>query len=214
MLERKRRNRLISGLSIGVIVRLSSLEERRISIADVLDDFKSNPCIKQAIRNTTLKEYSGHLIPEGGMNAIPELYGNGILVVGDAAGFLLSTGLTLQGMNFAIASGLAAAEAVQTARKKRDFTRKGLACYRSLLEDRFVLKEMKAFRHAVDLQANPRLYELYPSLACGLSKKVFQVSDNPKKKIFSLLRAEMKGEISLWRLVKDIIQMGRALVWP
>ena len=89
-----------------------------------------------------------------------------------------------------------------------------MACYRSLLEDRFVLKEMKAFRHAVDLQANPRLYELYPSLACGLSKKVFQVSGNPKKKIFSLLRAEMKGEISLWRLVKDIIQMGRALVWP
>jgi electron transfer flavoprotein-quinone oxidoreductase len=203
-----------SSLSLGVVVRLSSLEERRISIADVLDDFKNNPSIGPAIRHATLKEYSGHLIPEGGINAMPELYGNGILVAGDAAGLLLSTGLTLQGMNFAIASGLAAAEAVQTARQKGGFSRKGLACYRDLLEDSFVLKEMKTFRHAVDLQANSRLYGLYPSLVCGVSKKVFQVTGHPKRKILSLFRGEMKGKISLWRLVKDIVQMGRALVWP
>ena len=35
-----------------------------------------------------------------------------------------------------------------------------------------------------------------------------------KKKILSLVRAEMKGKISPWRLAKDIIQAGRALIWP
>jgi electron transfer flavoprotein-quinone oxidoreductase len=203
-----------SSLSLGVVVRLSSLEERRISIAEVLEDFKSHPHIKPAIKDATLKEYSGHLIPEEGINMVPELCGDGILVAGDAAGFLLSTGLTLQGMNFAIASGFAAAQAIQIARQKGDFSRKGLACYKSLLEDSFVLKELKTFRHASGFQANPRIYDLYPSLVCGISKRLFQVTGHPKKKILSLLRAEMKGKISLWRLAKDIIQAGRALIWP
>jgi electron transfer flavoprotein-quinone oxidoreductase len=203
-----------ASLSLGVVVRMSSLQERRISIAEVLDDFKSHPHIKPIIRDTILKEYSGHLIPEEGLNMVPELCGNGLLVAGDAAGFLLSTGFTLQGMNFAIASGYAAAEAIKTARQKGDFTRKGLACYKDLLKKSFVLKDLKTFRHAPGFQANPRIYELYPSLVCGVSRRLFQATGQPKKKIFSLFRAEMKGKISPWRLIKDIIQAGRALIWP
>ncbi len=135
-----------ASLSLGVVVRMNSLQERKISIAEVLDDFKSHPHIKPIISDAVLKEYSGHLIPEEGLNMVPELYGNGLLVAGDAAGFLLSTGLTLQGMNFAIASGYAAAEAIKTARQKGDFTIKGLACYKDLLEKSFVLKDLKTFR--------------------------------------------------------------------
>jgi electron transfer flavoprotein-quinone oxidoreductase len=203
-----------SSLSLGVVVGLGSLQERRISIAEVLDDFKGHPHIKRVIRDTTLKEYSGHLIPEEGINMVPELCGNGLLVVGDAAGFLVSTGLTLQGMNFAIASGFAAAQALKIARQKGDFSKKGLAYYQKLLEEDFVLNDLKTFRHAPGFLANPHLYELYPSLVCGVSSKIFQVSGHPRKKIFSLIRAEMKGKISPWRLAKDIIQAGRALVWP
>jgi electron transfer flavoprotein-quinone oxidoreductase len=203
-----------SSLSLGVVTRLSALQERQISIADVLEDFKSHPFIKHALKGTTLKEYSGHLIPEEGIKMVPQLYTDGMLVVGDAAGFLLSTGLTLQGMNFAIASGYAAAEAIKMAGQKGDFSRKGLACYQDLLEASFVLKDLKKFRHAPGFQANPRLYELYPSLVCGVSRGLFQVTGKPKKKILSLVRAEMKGKVSPWQLARDIIQAGRALLWP
>jgi len=203
-----------ASLSLGVVVRLNALQERKISITEVLDDFKSHPHIKPAIKDAVLKEYSGHLIPEEGINMVPELCGNGLLVVGDAAGFLLSTGLTLQGMNFAIASGFAAAQALKMAKQKGDFSKKGLVGYKRLLEESFVLKDLKTFRRAPGFQANPRIYELYPSLVCGISKSMSQVTGQPKKKILSLLRAEMKGKISPWRLVKDIIQAGRALIWP
>jgi electron transfer flavoprotein-quinone oxidoreductase len=203
-----------ASLSLGVVIRLSSLQERKISIADVLEDFKNHPHIKSVLKGTILKEYSGHLIPEEGLRMVPALCGSGLLVAGDAAGFLLSTGLTLQGMNFAIASGYTAAEAIKIARQKGDFSRKGLACYRDLLEKSFVLQELKTFRRAPGFQANPRIYELYPSLVCGVSRRLFQVTGKPKKKILSLLRAEMKGKISPWRLAKDVIQAGRALIWP
>ncbi len=203
-----------SSLSLGMVVTLNSLQEKQISIAELLDDFKNNPCIKPVIKDAVLKEYSGHLIPEAGMNMVPELCGNGILVAGDAAGFLVSTGLTLQGMNFAIASGYAAAQAVIEANHKGDFSRKGLSCYRNLLEDSFVLKDLKTFRHAPGFLENPRIYGVYPSLVCGISRRLFRVDGQPRKKILSLVREEMKGKISLCRLIKDIIQAGRALIWP
>jgi electron transfer flavoprotein-quinone oxidoreductase len=203
-----------SSLSLGMVVRLDSLREKRVSIVNLLDDFKDNPCIKPSIKDAVLKEYSGHLIPEAGMNMVPELCGHGVLVAGDAAGFLVSTGLTLQGMNFAIASGYAAAQAVIEAGRKGDFSRKGLSGYKNLLEDSFVLKDLKTFRYAPGFQENPRIYGLYPSLVCGISRRIFRVDGLPKKKILSLARQEMKGKISLWRLAKDIIQAGRALIWP
>jgi electron transfer flavoprotein-quinone oxidoreductase len=204
-----------ASLSLGVVVRLSSLAERRVSIADVLEEFKGHPDIERSIEGATLKEYSGHLIPEAGLEMVPELCDNGLLVAGDAAGFLVSTGLTLQGMNFAIASGYFAARTVLAAGEKGDFSKQSLASYKTRLEESFVLKDMRTFRHTPALLANPRLYELYPRLVCGTARRVFQMSGQPQQKICHLLRAEMKSKkLSLFQFIKDIIQAGRALLWP
>lgn len=34
-----------------------------------------------------MKEYSAHLLPEGGIQALPQIYGDGWMIVGDSAGF-------------------------------------------------------------------------------------------------------------------------------
>lgn len=203
-----------SSLSLGMVVRLSSLQEKQTSIADLLDEFKNHPAVRPLIKDAVLKEYSGHLIPEAGLAMLPELAGNGLLITGDAAGFLVSTGLTLQGMNFAIASGYAAGHAVIEAGKAGDFSRRGLAGYRRRLEESFVLKDMQTFRHAPSFQDNPNIYGLYPALACGIARRIFRVDGQPRKKILSLVREEMKGKISLWQVIKDMLQAGRALLWP
>ncbi len=119
-----------------------------MSIADLLDHFKTQPFIENKIKNAVLKEYAGHLIPEGGFKSLPKLYGKGVLFAGDAAGFVCSTGLTLEGMNFAIASGLATARTVIRAREKGDFSEGPLAYYQDLLEKSFVLKDLKTFQRA------------------------------------------------------------------
>jgi electron transfer flavoprotein-quinone oxidoreductase len=202
-----------ASLSVGVVAKLSALQERKISIADLIEIFKIQPSVKRAIRGATLKEYSGHLIPEFGINKVPQLYGNGILLAGDAAGFVLSTGLTLEGMNFAIASGFAAAETAKMAKESGDFSKKGLAHYKKSLEKNFVLKDLKAFRHMPDLLANPSIYKVYPSLACGVARRIYAVTGQPRKKIMSIIREEMKGKISIWRFIKDMIKIWRTLVW-
>jgi electron transfer flavoprotein-quinone oxidoreductase len=202
-----------SSLSIGVVAKLSDIQRKKISIADLLEHFKTQPLIENKIKKATLKEYSGHLIPEGGLKTLPKLYGNGILFTGDAAGFICSTGLTLEGMNFAIASGLAAAQTVIRAKEKKDFSERQMAYYQQLLEKSFVLKDLKTFCRAPDFLSNPRLYQFYPSLACEIANRIYRVNGEPKKNILSVVREETKGKIPMGRLIKDFIQGVRALIW-
>lgn len=201
-----------ASLSLGLVVSLKGLQEKKISVVELLESFKKHPKIKELIKDATLKEYSGHMIPEGGLSMVPRLYGGGILLTGDATGLVCSTGITLEGMNFAIASGVAAAETVKEAKGRGDYSQKSLAHYQSRLEESFVLQDLRHFRRAPDFLANPRLYQIYPEVACKLARRFFQVDGQPKKKLLHLVREETKGKVSLWQLVRDGIQAIRAML--
>jgi len=201
-----------TSLSLGIVARLKVLEEKKISIAELLESFKKHPYIKELIKDAVLREYSGHMLPEAGLGMVPKLYGDGILLAGDAAALLNSTGITVEGMNFAVASGFAAAETVKKARDRGDYSRKSLAHYQTLLDESFVLQDLKGFQRASHLFDNPRLYQLYPEIACEMAERVFRVNGQPRKKFISLGREVIKGRISLWQLLKDGIKAGRALL--
>src|SRR6266446_10011224 len=102
-------------LSIGIVTQISSLAEKRIKAYDLLDQFKHHPAVAPLVRDSVTLEYSAHMIPEGGWAMLPQLSRAGLMVVGDAAGFVFAEGILLEGMNFAIASGLAAAETIKQA---------------------------------------------------------------------------------------------------
>lgn len=202
-----------NSLSIGVVARLSSLERQKESISEVLEVFKAHPIVRPLIADGILKEYSGHLIPEGGLKTSPRLFGDGVLVVGDAARFLWSTGLTLQGMNFAIASGFAAAEAIQKARERNDYSEKSLAQYPSFLEKSFVLPTLKEFKKTPGFMENPRIYTIYPSIMCGVMRKILKGGDHPRKKFLKVAISEIRAKSTLRSLIADLISGGRALLW-
>ena len=142
---------------------------------------------------------------------MPNLHANGLLVAGDAAAFVLGTGLILEGANFAIASGLAAAEAVIHAKQKADFSAKSLAYYQDLLEQSFVLKDLKTYRKAPHFLENPRIYSSYPELACDLAERIFTNDGKPREKTWQLLREAMKDRVSWRQLICDLMQARRAI---
>ena len=142
---------------------------------------------------------------------MPALYTDGFLVAGDAASFVQATGLTLEGANFAIASGVAAAEIVIRAKKIGDFSRKSLSSYPKLLKQSFVLKDLKTFKKAPHFLENPRIYKQYPELACDLAEKIFTNDGRPRKKIWKLLRESKNRKISFWQIVRDLMRMKGAL---
>lgn len=201
-----------STLSIGVVAKLAALEKRQLSIADLLAQFKARPIVKRAGKDAIIKEYSGHLVPEAGIRMVPQLYGNGVLVVGDAAGFVCSNGVTLQGMNLAMASGYAAATAVIAAKENRDYTANQLAVYERELKKDVVLKDMETYHRFPALLSNPNIYKRYPEMVCRMARGIYRVDEHPRKKLGQIFRTEAKGDISSWHLMKDLIQVGRAFL--
>ncbi|HET9918746.1 MAG TPA: FAD-dependent oxidoreductase, partial [Ktedonobacteraceae bacterium] len=113
-------------LSIGVVTQIASLAEKRVRAYDLLDQFKQHPAVAPLVRDAVTLEYSAHMIPESGWAMMPKLSRAGMLVVGDAAGFVFAAGMFLEGMNFAIASGLAAAAAAQEAHAQGDYSARSM----------------------------------------------------------------------------------------
>jgi electron transfer flavoprotein-quinone oxidoreductase len=142
---------------------------------------------------------------------MPGLYANGFLVAGDAAALVIGTGLILEGANFAIASGIAAAETVMKAKEKNDFSAGSLAYYQKLLEKSFVLKDLKTFKKAPHFLENQRIYTIYPEFACNLAEKLFASDGKPRKRAWHILTESMKGRVSLSQVAQDIIKAKEAI---
>lgn len=198
-------------VSLGVVVQLKGLMESNLKSAELLDGFKEHPYIAPLIKGGTTVEYSAHLIPAAGLKMMPRLYGEGVLVAGDAAALVLGTGRALEGINFAIASGIAAAETVKMAKEEGDYSRESLSIYRNLLAQTFVLQDLETFKGAPHFLDNPRLYTTYPDLICGLAEKIFTVDGKPKKKVSQLVREGLKGKVSLRHLIRDGISGARSI---
>lgn len=107
-------------LSLGIVIGIDALtEDNRHNAPELLDRFKQRPEIARLIKNGETIEYSAHAIPEGGAKAMPRLYGDGILVAGDAAGLSMNIGITVRGMEYAMASGFYAAQDCNTSQRKK-----------------------------------------------------------------------------------------------
>src|SRR5438270_10512837 len=198
-------------LSIGVITQIASLAEKRLKAYDLLDQFKQHPAVAPLVRDSVTLEYSAHMIPEAGWAMLPRLSQGGLLVVGDAAGFVFAAGLFLEGMNFAIASGLAAAETIKQAHAECDFSALSLSRYRKRLEESFVLHDLKKYRHAPAFVNNERLQNLYPELLCQAAENVFRSNGTPRDKIGRTVMKTMRGKVPLRTLLRDGWQAARAL---
>lgn len=78
----------LESISVGIGCIMSDFAESGMTPYGLLEAFKNHPSIKPLLANSECKEYAAHLIPEGGYKSIPELYGDGWMIVGDAGQFV------------------------------------------------------------------------------------------------------------------------------
>jgi electron transfer flavoprotein-quinone oxidoreductase len=128
-----------------------------------------------------VKEYSAHVIPEAGLSMMPKMTGDGILVAGDAAAMCLAAGIWLEGVNFAMASGIYAGEAAVESLASGDQSATGLGGYERRLNDTFVLRDHKKLRRAPALVLSDRVQHMYPEMIANTVERMFRV-DNPAPK--------------------------------
>ena len=203
-----------NSLSLGVLGQLSSLIEHKKRPYDLLETFKAHPAVAPLVRGGTLREYSAHLIPESGWSMLPKLFGNGMMVAGDAAAFCLATGIYIEGINYAMQSGLAAGETAIQACERQEFSRYTLSNYMEYLRRRNVLTDFQAYRHAPNFINGERLQNLYPELAALSSEALFRVDGNRKQKLLPLYWRTLRQVGAKPRhVLQDMYHVARAYLW-
>lgn len=188
-------------ISLGIVFGLHNIEKTGKSIPQMLEDFKNHPTVKPLVNGGECVEYSAHVVPEGGYNMLPKMVGNGVLLAGDAAGLCLNVGYTVRGMDLAIASGEAAANAIIAAKEKNDFSEAGLSGYTKALDESFVMKDMKLYQNLPEFLDNERMFNKYPEMVTGIMRDVFTIN-GPSQPLRNVIMPHLK-KVGLMNLLKD-----------
>jgi electron transfer flavoprotein-quinone oxidoreductase len=197
-------------ISVGIGCMVGDLAESRVTPYSLLDAFKAHPSIRPLLAGSEVKEYAAHLIPEGGLRAMPEICGDGWVVAGDAAHLVNS--VHREGSNLAMTSGRIAGETVVWLKRRREpCTAANLKEYRRRLEASFVMKDMRKYRDIPGmLHGNRQILDLYPRLMSRAAQIWLRVDGTDKRtkegQIIGVLR---KGRGFLG-LLGDAVRLARA----
>jgi electron transfer flavoprotein-quinone oxidoreductase len=163
------------------------------------------------IAGSEVKEYAAHLIPEGGFTAIPQLFGNGWVVVGDAA--QLNNTAHREGSNLAMTSGYLAGQAIAEVRDRGgSMIKENLSLYKSRLDESFVIKDllkhkdMPRFLHG-NCQS---LFVSYPKLISKAAQSFVRVDGTSKLDKEKATSAAFLKARSRWGLISDAVRLARA----
>lgn len=201
-----------ASLSLGVVVKIDSLYKSKMQPHQVLDQFKSHPLLQRLLEGGDVVEYSAQTVHRGGFHLMSRLYGDGYVVAGSAARLLLNNIMTLRGMDFAMISAAAAAQAILAAREQGNYSSVALASYETSLKQTSIYQDWQTFKDTYPLLENKRLFEVYPELACNLMEGLFSPTKEASLKALPILRKEIQGKVSMLDLAKDGYQVSRGIV--
>jgi electron transfer flavoprotein-quinone oxidoreductase len=198
-------------LSVGLVIGIEALmkaggaeESHRL-----MEAFTARPEILRWTKGGELKEYAAHIIPEAGIGGISKLVTDSMLVAGDAAGFALNLGLTVRGMEFAVASGVLAGEVADEALTREDTSAQFLSLYEKKLKESFVLQDLQTFRHSREVLDNPRLLKVYPKFLCELLGDLYAVDGGPKASLYKTAKKVARKHVLTWDGFKDFLSFRK-----
>lgn len=198
-------------VSIGLVVHLGSLMQGRHTPYDLLNTFIAHPKLAKFLKDATMLEYSAHVIPEGGIQMVPELVGDGVLVAGDAAALCNVTGLNLEGVNFASHSGILAAETVVQAVGDNQYDKGKLQLYKEKLDESFVLQDLRQHKNAPKMLHNQRIYREYPDVCCEMMEAIYRIDGQPRQNVAGIMKKSILGKIGLKNIVGDTVSAWRSI---
>jgi electron-transferring-flavoprotein dehydrogenase len=131
-------------VSIGYVTGLDYLDPMLDPHAE-FQKFKTHPEIAKILSGGRMIKYGAKTINAGGWFTMPELYADGILLVGDCASFL--NGQRIKGIHTAMKSGMLAAESILEAFIRDDFTRETLSGFKRKVDGSWIYDELHAVRN-------------------------------------------------------------------
>ena len=132
-------------VAIGLVVGLD-YGDAALDVHVLLQRLKGHPLFKAYLEGGECVEWGAKTIPEGGYYALPERRsGDGLVLLGDAAGFVDVP--SLKGIHYAMQSGIYAARAIFQALKANDTSAARLAEYDRLVNASYVASDLHRTRN-------------------------------------------------------------------
>lgn len=195
-------------ISFGMGAIMSDLAAYKTRPQEILEWLKSHPSVRPLMEGAALREYTAHLIPEGGFKKVPPLFTNGMMVAGDAA--MLVNALNWEGTNFAMISGKFAGQTAIEAKKANRYDSAQLSTYRQHLENSFVLKDLKKFRDIPHyISTNRQFLTMYPELMNDVLYRFFEVDGRPKEEHIKEIKDQIFSKRGRLRLLRDLYGIYR-----
>ena len=132
-------------VALGLVVGLD-YRDARFDVHEALQSMKLHPLFRPYLEGGEMVEWGAKTIPEGGYYSVPERrHGDGLIIVGDAAGYVEVS--SLKGIHYAMHSGILAARQIFEALKADDTTAAALAGYTSAVDSSVIMSDLKKRRN-------------------------------------------------------------------
>jgi electron-transferring-flavoprotein dehydrogenase len=132
-------------VSLGLVVGLD-YRQTTLDVHELLQGMKLHPLFRRYLQDGELVEWGAKTIPEGGFYSLPERrYGDGVLLVGDGAGFVDVP--SLKGIHYAMQSGIFAARTIFEALKRGDVSGNSLSAYDRMVGGSYIVEDMYRTRN-------------------------------------------------------------------
>ncbi len=134
-------NQIALGLVVGLDYHNAALD-----VHQLLQRMKLHPLFRPYLEGGQLLEWGAKTIPEGGYYSLPERrYGAGVMILGDAAGFVDVP--SLKGIHYAMQSGIFAARVAFQALKSGDNSAASLGAYDRMVADSYIARDLYRTRN-------------------------------------------------------------------
>jgi electron-transferring-flavoprotein dehydrogenase len=134
-------NQVALGLVVGLDYHDSTLD-----IHQLFQRMKLHPLFRRQLEGGQMVEWGAKTIPEGGYYALAERRsGDGLLLLGDAAGFVDVP--SLKGIHYAMQSGIFAARAAFAALKANDTSAAALSAYDRMVDESYIVADLYRTRN-------------------------------------------------------------------
>ena len=191
-------------ISLGVVAGIEVTATRgKAPVYQMLDDLKNHAAVAPLIRGGRVVEHSGHMVPEGGINIMPDLVGDGVLLAGESAMMCINLGYQVRGMDYAVAAGMHAGREAARAIDAGDTSAAGFSGYVAALEQSFVLRDLRQYRKVpAFMEGFDRMFDGYPQMARDLMNGMFVVDGSPMPPVKKQMAGALKG-IGYMNLLRD-----------
>jgi len=132
-------------VALGLVVGLD-YKDANLDVHALLQKLKHHPLFRPYLEGGELVEWGAKTIPEGGYYALPHRRsGDGVVILGDAAGFVDVP--SLKGIHYAMQSGIIAARTIFAALKAGAPSAHHLAEYDRLVDHSYIAKDLYRTRN-------------------------------------------------------------------